>query len=117
MAEGVETAEQLDFLRAHGCREVQGFLISPPIPAEALRELLLRRDAVDWTHDSPSLRVADRCEDTVSLTWTRYDRRDSRRTGTAANANCGMTQRGPRGLIRRVIHQAQLRVAAGACQR
>lgn len=33
-AEGVETAEQLTFLQAEGCTEVQGYLISPPCPSE-----------------------------------------------------------------------------------
>ena len=69
VAEGVETAEQLEFLRAHGCREVQGFLFSPPMSTDALRELLLRRDAVDWARSTASLRVADRREDTVTLTF------------------------------------------------
>ena len=36
LAEGVETVEQLDFLRANGCDEVQGYLISRPQPAEDL---------------------------------------------------------------------------------
>jgi len=39
-AEGVETEEQLDLVRAQGCAEVQGFLFSPPLPAESARELL-----------------------------------------------------------------------------
>jgi diguanylate cyclase (GGDEF)-like protein len=39
-AEGVETQEQLEKLRAEGCTEVQGFLLSRPQPAsEALRML------------------------------------------------------------------------------
>jgi len=33
-AEGVETAEQLDVLRAHGCSTVQGYLLGRPMPAE-----------------------------------------------------------------------------------
>jgi len=34
VAEGVETAEQEAVLRAHNCDEIQGFLISKPIPAD-----------------------------------------------------------------------------------
>ncbi len=38
VAEGVETVEQLDFLRAHGCREVQGYYYSKPLPAEGFAD-------------------------------------------------------------------------------
>jgi predicted signal transduction protein with EAL and GGDEF domain len=42
-AEGVETPEQLEGLRAEGCTEVQGFLFSPPRPADQLGGLMLER--------------------------------------------------------------------------
>ncbi len=39
-AEGVETAEQLEFLRNEGCSEVQGFFFSKPRPASEIPEML-----------------------------------------------------------------------------
>ncbi len=39
VAEGVETAAQLEFLRAAGCEKVQGYLLSPPLPADRLAVL------------------------------------------------------------------------------
>jgi diguanylate cyclase (GGDEF)-like protein len=39
-AEGVETKEQLDILRAEGCTQVQGFLYSQPRPAKEIPALL-----------------------------------------------------------------------------
>ena len=42
-AEGVETAQQLDMLRALGCTEIQGYLFSPPRPAADIRRLLEAR--------------------------------------------------------------------------
>jgi diguanylate cyclase (GGDEF)-like protein/PAS domain S-box-containing protein len=41
-AEGVETTDQLDWLRAEGCNQVQGFLFSAARPASEIEELLLR---------------------------------------------------------------------------
>lgn len=45
VAEGVETLEQLKFLREQGCDEVQGYLISRPVEAATLARLL-QEDAV-----------------------------------------------------------------------
>ncbi|MEE8138294.1 MAG: EAL domain-containing protein [Thermoanaerobaculia bacterium] len=43
--EGVETEEQVEFLRAHGCDEAQGFSFSRPVAPDAFAEQLLRNGA------------------------------------------------------------------------
>ncbi len=40
VAEGVETENQLAFLKVLQCNEVQGFLFSPPVPADKAQEML-----------------------------------------------------------------------------
>lgn len=46
IAEGVEKLEQLDFLRANGCGEVQGYYFAYPLAAAAFEELYERGVAV-----------------------------------------------------------------------
>jgi len=40
VAEGVETAGQLGFLRLHGCEQFQGYLFGRPVPAEVFEHEL-----------------------------------------------------------------------------
>jgi diguanylate cyclase (GGDEF)-like protein/PAS domain S-box-containing protein len=40
IAEGVELTEQADFLRRHGCDQMQGYLIRPPVSADNFLALL-----------------------------------------------------------------------------
>ena len=42
LAEGVETPQEYEFLRANGCRLAQGFLFSRPVPADQVPELVTR---------------------------------------------------------------------------
>ncbi|GHD80856.1 sensor domain-containing protein [Vogesella fluminis] len=43
IAEGVEKEEQLAFLRDNGCDIIQGYIISPPVPAHAFARLVQAR--------------------------------------------------------------------------
>jgi EAL domain-containing protein (putative c-di-GMP-specific phosphodiesterase class I) len=45
VAEGVETDQQIDFLRVNGCDELQGYYFSEPVSAWRMAKLLVR--AVD----------------------------------------------------------------------
>ncbi|TXN34578.1 EAL domain-containing protein, partial [Methylobacterium sp. WL93] len=40
VAEGVETADQMERIRAEGCTDVQGYLISKPVPASEVLKFL-----------------------------------------------------------------------------
>jgi diguanylate cyclase (GGDEF)-like protein len=53
-AEGVETAQQHDALLALGCDSMQGFLFARPMPAEAMRELLMVQEERGLTDAAPS---------------------------------------------------------------
>ena len=53
IAEGVETRTQLKYLRSQGCREVQGFIFSRPIPAGEIKSLLQRNPFVRLVKSDP----------------------------------------------------------------
>lgn len=46
IAEGVETKEQMEYLREQNCTEIQGFYYSPPVSAEEF-ELLLKKETFE----------------------------------------------------------------------
>ena len=49
VAEGVETREQYEFLRSHGCDQLQGFFFSKPIPSSDIVMMLYKT----MTRDAP----------------------------------------------------------------
>jgi diguanylate cyclase (GGDEF)-like protein len=61
VAEGVETEEQLVFLRELGCDQYQGFYCSPAVPADAFVQLMqnLRADRPEYT-EADMLRTQSR---------------------------------------------------------
>lgn len=58
VAEGVEDPAQLQFLRNKGCHEIQGYLISKPVPIEQLKARLVR--------DGQHLRLAEQRAETAT---------------------------------------------------
>jgi EAL domain-containing protein (putative c-di-GMP-specific phosphodiesterase class I) len=46
-AEGVETQEQLETVKSEGCTEMQGYLLSRPVPAHEIEKLLITSLAVE----------------------------------------------------------------------
>jgi EAL domain-containing protein (putative c-di-GMP-specific phosphodiesterase class I) len=48
IAEGVDSAEQVTFLKAHGCLAAQGFYYNKPVPAEEFTELLKETNYSDY---------------------------------------------------------------------
>ena len=54
VAEGVEVERHVDFLRAHGCDVLQGYLFCRPVPAPAFEAMLLERERVFRRIGEPS---------------------------------------------------------------
>ena len=55
VAEGVETEAQLQFLRRKNCDQIQGYLFSPPVPAEQFAAMLNEQK-----HIEPTVETEDR---------------------------------------------------------
>jgi sensor c-di-GMP phosphodiesterase-like protein len=47
IAEGVETFEQVQHLRARGIRKAQGYVFAPPLPGSSFLKLLAATDTAD----------------------------------------------------------------------
>ncbi|MBD3560468.1 EAL domain-containing protein, partial [Planktothrix sp. FACHB-1355] len=54
-AEGVETQEQCEYVKAQGCHEIQGYYFSPPIPTLAMTALLKKSEKVTNYEDIRNL--------------------------------------------------------------
>lgn len=72
VAEGVETEQQLNFLNANGCDEIQGYYFSAPMPAEDVLELLmsgrrLRRPRPADPGDQAAVLLVDDDQDALML--------------------------------------------------
>jgi EAL domain-containing protein (putative c-di-GMP-specific phosphodiesterase class I)/CheY-like chemotaxis protein len=86
VAEGVETEAELGYLRRNHCERVQGYLFSPPVPSEAIDEMLrqrvLRPEVFAATPTGEGLLLVDD-EENVLRSLVRVFRRDGYRVLTA----------------------------------
>jgi diguanylate cyclase (GGDEF)-like protein len=57
VAEGVETLEQLDFLKSMGCDQYQGYHFSPPLPAAEFSQLVRQRTEVPSFSQEEAMRT------------------------------------------------------------
>ena len=50
IAEGVENQDQLNYLAAHGCNEVQGYFLGKPVPADEFVQFLVKKSEESPLH-------------------------------------------------------------------
>jgi diguanylate cyclase (GGDEF)-like protein/PAS domain S-box-containing protein len=88
-AEGVETEAQLGYLRRNHCDDLQGMLLSPPLPADAVdavfRSRYIMREVFEATRPVRGLLLLDD-EENVLHALVRLLRRDGYRIYTATTA-------------------------------
>ena len=76
LAEGVETAQQLEFLRSEDCGQVQGFYFGRPASAEKIRKLVVAGYAEPQIFSEGSLESED--EKVTTIATARRKKRGAR---------------------------------------
>ena len=64
VAEGVETADQLQRLRTLGCEQAQGYHLARPGPPEAIDTLLRAETSLGWRSHAPRAQASDAAVET-----------------------------------------------------
>lgn len=73
VAEGVETAEQLGFLRTCGCKQIQGYLFAKPMPKEEFRKVCVSDAKKELEEDILSVQSqASAVQLLLDAVYTRY---------------------------------------------
>jgi diguanylate cyclase (GGDEF)-like protein len=92
IAEGVETEGQLNFLRQHGCDEMQGFYFSRPVPAADLEQMLRDGTKMSPASESPQQRTLLLVDDEANIlaALKRLFRREGYTVLTAEDGMAGL---------------------------